>query len=83
MTAVTAPTLYAFDVDTDLYTGATEIRMEPFGDAGTTIATTNRMAAKSALFRAVFYIQRDLIAEESTSNYERLRKLLEPEGPNS
>jgi len=80
VTACTPPNLYGFDVDNDYFTGHTEIRLEE-AHGGTVIATTNSVAAKKALFRAVFYIQRGMIAEHAENSYLELKKLLEPQGP--
>lgn len=79
VTAAQPPTLYAFDVDNDYFSGKTEIRFVA-GDAGTSIETTNVVAAKSAVFRSLFYLQRGMIAREATQSYENLRDLVESQG---
>lgn len=75
------PNLYAFDVDNEYFTGHTEIRIDERA-GGSVIATTNSVAAKKALFRAVFYIQRGMIAEHAEASYLALRDLLETEAAN-
>jgi uncharacterized protein YndB with AHSA1/START domain len=76
VTAVEPGRLYAFDADNDYFTGHTEILFVEEGGA-TEIQTTNSMAAKSALFRAVFYLQRGMIAEQAASSYLKLAALCE------
>ena len=79
VTACGPPNLYAFDADSDFFSGHTEIRLSEAGDF-TNINTTNSMAGKNALFRAVFYIQRGMIEEQAEGNFTKLKDLIESSG---
>lgn len=78
VTACTPPTLYAFDIENDYFTGNTAIRLEAV-EGGTDLVTTNTVAGTNALWRGVFYLQRDVIREQAEESYDRLKSLAEAE----
>jgi hypothetical protein len=76
VTAVEGNARYAFDMETDPFTGNTDIRL--VGDGGKTeMVATTRVVGRNVAFKALMRMFRGSMIEQSQKSYEALKRVVE------
>ena len=78
VTAFEANKRFAFDLDSDVFKGKTDIRMEPMGDK-TKLTAVNSVDGHNLVYDAMFFFMKGSFKDNGQKSYDLLKKLAEGE----
>ncbi len=76
ITEIEKPQRFAFDMDTDLFTGNTEITLESKGNK-TDLTAINKVSGKSVYWRSLLFLIKGHLQSQSQISYDNLKHILE------
>lgn len=76
VTACKPPELYAFDMETEPFTGATEIRLRAEG-AKTEFTATSTFSGRNLVWRSILGVMKGTMADQMQVSYEKLKSVVE------
>ena len=77
VTAVKTNELYAFDLETDPFLGATEILLEPLEAGQTRLTAKTRINGRNLFWRSLMRLSKGYMIDQSQQSYDKLKQVVE------